>query len=413
VDYQHDFNFVDTLHGYHYFIAPALLWKIGPATTLLLTGEDVKAEEVSNYGVPAVGNRIAPVPISTSYGEPFDNGKSHPFQAGYLLHHNFSPKWSVENRLSLGGTGYQYYEVYPTDVSVAANGRLQVDRSSDNFGFPEHWLYSQTEVVGKMKTGGIRHDVLIGLEIDHATAGFTGSLGDAPPLSLYNPVPGQFPIQNVTSALNPANAFVTFDIPSTTHSIAGYLQDLVALSARIKLLASARFEAYHQNTISFGTSYLSSQVATSPRIGLVFGLRPNASLYFSYIKSFSPFDPSWITQSGQTFAPEYAHQYEGGLKYQAFHQRLATTLAVYQIHRDNAVTTDPANPNFYVEAGPQRSKGVTLDVVGRLSDHWNLWRFRSISRMRLTGITGRRATAALRGPGNPFAAYSSIRMTWY
>jgi iron complex outermembrane recepter protein len=412
-DYQHDFNLVNTVHGDHYFLAPALLWKIGSATTLLLTGEAVKVDEVSNYGVPAVGNRIASVPITTSYGEPFNSGKSHPFQAGYLLHHNFSAKWSVENRLSLGGTGYQYYEVYPTDVSVAANGQLQVDRSSDNFGFPEHWIYSQTEVVGKMKTGKIRHDVLIGLELDHASQGFTGSLGDAPSVSLYNPVLGQFPIQGVTNALSPANAFVTFDIPSTTHSISGYLQDLVTLSARIKLLAGARFEAYHQNTVSFGTSYLSSQVATSPRVGLVFGLTPNASLYFSYIKSFNPFDPSWITQSGQTFSPEHANQYEGGLKYQAFHQRLATTLAVYRIHRDNAVTTDPANPNFYVEAGPQRSKGVTLDVVGKLNDHWNFWLAYGFTQAQVAGGTffpiGNVLPEAPRHLGNVWTTYEFAR----
>ena len=373
LDYQHDFNFGNAVHGDHYFLAPALLWRMGSATTLLLTGEAVKVSEVSNYGVPAVGDRIASVPMSSFYGEPFNSGKSHPFQAGYLFHHNFSANWSVENRLSLGGTGYQYYEVYPTDVSVAANGQLQVDRSSDNFGFPEHWVYSQTEVVGKFKTGKVRHDVLIGLELDHAVAGFTGSLGYAPSISLYNPVLGQFPIQAVTDALSPANAYVAFNIPSTTHSVSGYVQDLVTLSARIKLLVGARFEAYHQNTLSFGTSYLSSQVATSPRVGLVFALTPNASVYFSYIKSFNPLDPSWVTQSGQTFAPEHANQYEGGLKFQALHQRLATTVAVYRIHRDNAVTTDPTKPNFYAEAGPQRSKGVTVDVVGKVSDHWNVW----------------------------------------
>ena len=101
-DYQHDFNFVNAVHGDHYFLAPALLWKSGSDTTLLLTGEVVKVNEVSNYGVPAVGDRIASVPMSSFYGEPFNSGKSHPFQAGYLLHHNFSAYWSVENRLSLG-----------------------------------------------------------------------------------------------------------------------------------------------------------------------------------------------------------------------------------------------------------------------------------------------------------------------
>ena len=258
-DYQHDFNFVNTLHGGHYFFAPALLWKIGSSTTLLLTGEAAKVDEVSNYGVPAVGDRVASVPMTNSYGEPYNSGKSNPFQASYLLHHNFSPKWSVENRLSVGGTGYRYYEVYPTDVSVASNGKLQVDRSSDNFGFPEHWIYSQTEVVGRIKTGKVRHDVLIGFELDHASNGFTGSRGYAPSVGLYNPVLGQFPIQDLTNALSPANAYVSFDIPSTTHSVAGYLQDMITLSARIKLLVGARFEAFHQNTVSFGTSYLSSQ----------------------------------------------------------------------------------------------------------------------------------------------------------
>ena len=51
---------------------------------------------------------------------------------------------------------------------------------------------------------------------------------------------------------------------------------------------------------------------------------------------------------------------------------MTSTLAFYQIERDNFATTDPDNPDFSIAAGEVRSRGIELDVAGEVLPGWNV-----------------------------------------
>ena len=65
-------------------------------------------------------------------------------------------------------------------------------------------------------------------------------------------------------------------------------------------------------------------------------------------------------------------QYELGVKGEFLNKKLTSTLAFYQIDRDNFATTDPENPDFSIAAEGVRSRGIELDVAGEVLPGWNI-----------------------------------------
>ncbi|MFX7739978.1 TonB-dependent receptor, partial [Acinetobacter baumannii] len=77
----------------------------------------------------------------------------------------------------------------------------------------------------------------------------------------------------------------------------------------------------------------------SPRLGLTYLFTPAWSAYVSASKSFRPNSGSDV--SGNAFSPETSRAAEIGLKFQSEDQRSGATLAVFDITKQNVLTTDP------------------------------------------------------------------------
>jgi iron complex outermembrane receptor protein len=141
----------------------------------------------------------------------------------------------------------------------------------------------------------------------------------------------------------------------------------------------------------------------------VYSPTSNTSLFFSYVRSFSPSDPTVVSKAGTPFQPQHAEQYEAGIKNSAFGGRLATTIALYRIRQDNVLTADPADPRFSVQTGVQRSKGVDVDTVGRIKSGWNVWAAYEFDQAQVVQDNsfpiGALLTEAPRHSGNIWTAY--------
>ncbi len=372
--YQHDLAFINLVHRQHYFIAPAILVTPTASTSLLFLGEIADEDAVSEYGVPAIGNRPAPVPVNSFYGEGFNLGDTRPRQASYHFRQLLSPSWSLENRFSYSSSGYGYYEAYP--YSVEADGHT-VDRLLDNYAFPEDFKYSQTELAGTVKLGPIRNQVLAGFEAGWQNSWFTGAQVNGPSIDLYHPVYGSINKQEAIAALNDTAdpSYFDYNSVSRNQTQAGYVQDLVKAGGKLTLLGGVRVENFAQQDQDYIglTTIKSAGIAASPRVGVVYAPIANTSLYFNYLRSFNPVDPGNHSESGQPFAPVRAQQYEGGIKHVDLAGHLQSTLAIYWIQEKNVLTTDPNNSHFSVATGTQRSKGVDLDIVGQLRPGWNAY----------------------------------------
>ncbi|MHC5732149.1 MAG: TonB-dependent receptor domain-containing protein, partial [Nostoc sp.] len=95
----------------------------------------------------------------------------------------------------------------------------------------------------------------------------------------------------------------------------------------------------------------STASAFSPRAGIVYQPIEPVSLYFSYATSFV--SQLGADAEGNPFDPERGRQFEVGIKADLIPKQLSTTVAAYQIKKQNVLVTDPQNPDFSIQTGEQ------------------------------------------------------------
>ncbi|MGI2905149.1 TonB-dependent siderophore receptor [Tolypothrix sp. VBCCA 56010] len=105
-------------------------------------------------------------------------------------------------------------------------------------------------------------------------------------------------------------------------------------------------------------------------MGIVYQPIPEVSLYASYSRSFTP--NTATTVNGDPLEPERGEGYEVGVKAELLRGRLSTTLAYFDITKQNVASTDPNSLLDSVATGEQQSRGIELDVRGQILPGWNI-----------------------------------------
>jgi iron complex outermembrane receptor protein len=378
-------SFRDYVNHNERFIAPYVLWKIGKATTLAAQGEIINSNRVSDYGLALFGDRPAPVSVSTSYTEPWNNEVDRDRQFGYSFQHDFHGGWRLTNGFQLASTNASYLEVYTNGPDTDPT---QLSRTSDAFAFPTLYRYSRSLLAGTVRKGSVSNHLVIGLEAGWVEQSSLGPGGYAPDVSILHPATGSdFSRADAVAALT--DPFFTLTYKSLYHTQSGILQDQVDLGSHWKAIAGLRVENYYQKSIDLSDNSSQSQndLPLSPRAGLVYRPIESLSLYGSYVRSFIPTSPSAISASGNQFSPEHDHQWETGIKFAPFAERLVATLALYQIQKNNVLAPDPLNTVFSVQNGEERSKGVEFQLTGSPTPGLNLLSSYAFTQAQVTKST--------------------------
>jgi len=357
-----DFNFTERV-----FIAPVLTWNISDRTSLTFDFEYLNNEYRSDRGLPSIGDRPAPVTISRFVGYPFDGDTrtDRVFRAGYRLQHQLSEDWELRNAFSFSSGRLE--------GAFATGGRSLIDDrfspialNRDDFLRENYTL--QTELTGVFNTGSIVHRPLFGVELRRNTSTNTNFASDPiPALDIFDPdYDVTFPIR--------FNEEPSFSFTARTNTLGIYLQDQITLAENLKLLIGGRFDTTRYQEDFFAGDFVAdtdvSASAFSPRIGIVYQPIEPISLYASYSRSFVP-ETFGSDASGNPFEPTRGTQYEAGIRAD-INQQLSATLAFFEITKSNIVTTDPDNPNFSIQVGEQRSRGIELDLAGEILPGWRI-----------------------------------------
>ena len=69
---------------------------------------------------------------------------------------------------------------------------------------------------------------------------------------------------------------------------------------------------------------------------------------------------------GENFVPSEGKQYEVGVKYEPTFFPGYVTAAVFDLRKTNVLTTDPVDPNFSVQTGEIRNRGLELEAKANL-----------------------------------------------
>ncbi|WP_292872498.1 TonB-dependent receptor [Nostoc sp. LPT] len=144
----------------------------------------------------------------------------------------------------------------------------------------------------------------------------------------------------------------------SNQSYSAYLQDQIDILENLKLLVGGRFDWASQN----GGSEELNESAFSPRIGLVYQLSKEVSLYTSYSQSFVP--DFGANPDGKQFKPTRGTQYEAGIKADFLDGKLSASLAGYQITKSNVLNPDPDRESFAWLSDSGRRATQSRDRVG-------------------------------------------------
>ncbi|HEY9778876.1 MAG TPA: TonB-dependent siderophore receptor [Leptolyngbyaceae cyanobacterium] len=365
VAYENADSYRDFNQNENIFIAPALTWQIGPRTTLTAEFEYQNYDYVFDRGL-LPSQEFFDVPISRFLGEPDVNDANFDsFSGTYNFEHEFSDNWKFRqgfNAINITGNT-QYVSTANFEPPFLEDGRLlprdvqRTDESSENYAL-------QNEIFGKFNTGSIRHNVLFGVELSRYKFAYDFEDASIAPLDIFDPVYGAEPGEFVPSSAEEYGS----------DNIGIYVQDLIEILPNLKFLAGGRFDSsdiFYKDTLAETFDYEQSESEFSPRVGIVYQPSETTSLYASWSNSFSPqfFSRS---RTNQPFNPTTGEQFEIGVKQEFFDNRLSATLALYQLTRQNVLTSDPEDRDFSIQTGEQKSRGVELDVAGEILPGWKI-----------------------------------------
>lgn len=355
-----------------YIINPSLKVNLTDKTTL--TAEYIyqkaKMSEVgSAYVFSFEGYGSKPVDYTiTDPGIDPTNVDNHTVNVN--LQHKFNENWKLTTQLSYINEYTMGSDIWPS--SFTPDGKMI--RGLYFWEASNVMKFGQAFLNGYVKTGAVSHKILTGLDLGSkkymADWNQGGNLDTA-----ANPFD-----TNITTYQAPSNGYPTFDgskplsqraTPYGTieQNYTGlYVQDeLGFFNDALRLTLAARYTNVKEN--SYGTEAEANRI--TPRIGLSYSIDTNTSAYALFDQAFVP--QAGLFRDGTTAKPLTGNNLEVGVKRDWFGGKWNTTLSVYNINKNNAITGDPTDltGRYSIFLGKTRVQGVEFDLKGEITKGFN------------------------------------------
>ncbi|WP_431018805.1 TonB-dependent siderophore receptor [Burkholderia cepacia] len=356
------------------FVAPSLAW-YGRDTQVVVSYQYRTFHSPFDRGTALDPRTNAPldIPARRRLDEPFNNmdGESHLAQLS--VDHQFNADWSAHLGYSYNRETYDANQLRTTGVDPV-KGTLS--RSNDaTHGSLSTDSYGIGYVNGKLTLGGMRHDVQVGFDTEYRRIYRKDMLRQAvkTPFSYVDPVYGLLPPSSTVSASDS-------DQTDTLHDASAFVQDTIHLTDKWIVSGGLRYITYNQvagrgrpftaNTDLSGSKWL-------PRAGVVYKWTDTFSLYGSYSQSLKP-SSSIAPMTGYIIdgatPPEEATAWEVGGKLD-LPGGMTGTLAFFNIDKKNVLVSqynDATKLTDWRTSGKARSRGIELDVSGRIGERVNV-----------------------------------------
>lgn len=404
-------------------VAPSFAAGLGTDTRVYVYGMHTQQDNIPDGGVPTIGLQgfynaafaagganagVTPAAVDSRgyYGRYDDFEKiradlftvriDHDFGNDVTLHNNSRYGKNRMQRI-LTGIGYNATTggLIVTSPDPAA---WQVLRTRQGTFQNNEIITNQTNLTAAFKTGVLQHSLSSGVEFireQQYTPTYTG-LGTLPNANLYHP-DREDAFTDVYGP-RPGGAYSR----GSTNTVAAYVFDTVQFTEQWRLNAGVRVERYNtafdQVQLSTAAAQPSLPVGTpiptslskdgnllSWRLGLIYKPVANGTFYVSYATAKTPpgsanftlnstlnSDGKTLNVNNPNLDPQNSTNIEVGTKWDVLDTRLGITLAVYRSDNDNVIGELDASTNSVTQYGKQRVQGAELNVVGNLTDAWQL-----------------------------------------
>ncbi|MCW7539364.1 TonB-dependent siderophore receptor [Aquabacterium sp. A7-Y] len=365
--YEDAGSFRDFIDTKRYFIAPTLSWRPNADVQFNLELEHANHDSPIDRGIVAVGERPADVPRSRNLGESFTGHENRSTLLSLDGSQKLDATWTLRQNLMLEharGEGLEYqHELVDGERTIGRIPRRIQQRDVDT-------QFVSLELAGTPQWGGLGHDFVVGVDHARSKGRFDFWEGELDPT-----IPG-FLLdihQPAYTGIVPETPVHGLDVTNRSRAWGVYAQDQIRLTPEWQLLLGGRYDNARQTSDDHlaGSVSKAHDKRFSPRVGIVFSPAAWWSLYGSYTESLSDANAGTLA-SGAALDPIVGKQYEIGFKAETLDKRLFTTVALYQLTKQNIVVPDAQNPGYAVQLGEARSRGLEWDMGGRVTPHLNL-----------------------------------------
>ncbi len=372
--YDQTNSFINEQHAKSYEIAPSLTYIPNDKLQISLDFSVSHINTVLNWGQPGYENdpNLKATPISLSMSQPGDYLKETDIASIVTF------SYKISKRLSFN-SGYLHYS---TSQDVANHGLQNyitpdsVDMYYTTWTYPTITNTFSNYFTYKFNTGAASHELILGYDFIKSTVNLNQQYFELPDqFGIGSGTVGTFSLKNPQYINRPISSYQvsTYDADGTDvddniyHTQGAYIQDQISLN-KWKFLVSLREEFYKGDDVGDSASDLAETVFL-PRVGIVYAVTPNISAYATYNKGFDAFEASTSTQVfNSPFKPQISYVLEAGAKGNFFNDKLAASLAIYQLTLLNVSVSanDISNPNLYVQQGQNQSKGIEAEATGNI-----------------------------------------------
>lgn len=359
---EHGDGYKDNTDNERLYVAPQIEWRPSDQTYARI-GLEYQENDRSwalTYGTIGDDNGPVDVPVETNLHDADDRYQDDSLSWHLTWGHEFNDSWSMTQRVT-----------YVDRNSVARGSSLS---AADNEGdyTRTYWGWedeantiasTNLDLIGKFSTIGIEHTLLIGVDYfdeDYDSGGWASG-GTPQPSNTHNPNNSDAPYdQDYT--INP------FWYQNKNAGL--YLQDQMALlNDKLQMLVGLRYDSADYTYHYGGSEFNPQDKELTWRVGLLYQIQPNLSIYTSYVEGFGSSNYSWGT--GEIFDPQTSNQTEAGIKLEP-NASSSLTVAIFQLVKDNLTMADPADETRTILAGEATSEGLEIDFSGNITDNWQL-----------------------------------------
>jgi len=352
VGLQNAGSFYDNVEDNRILVAPSFTWLTGNDGSLTVEAEYLQQSR------DAVGTVFfdGSVLFDRSYTDPRNDVQRDNYRISAYFDQPVGNNWSI----NLSGHFFDTTRDETVFTAISFN-ESPLENTLQRFYrelFDEYnQLNLRAEVRGNFNIGASQHRLLAGVDYNRSFLNISG-----PGFAFFGSIDPDNPTFDVPipSVLTPSS----FSEAQSEYGI--YVQDFITLG-RFRLLAGLRYGGFRSefnDELSFDGNFL------APSLGLLYNLTDSASVYASYSRSTEPQGGRFA--NNEFVDPRTATQYEIGAKANFFDERLSVTAALFELTQTNLAEPDPLNPDFNILVGEVRSRGLELDVAGKITDNFSL-----------------------------------------
>ena len=345
-----------------YFFAPSLTIKPDLDTTMTILASAYRNDTRVQGFLPYVGTAVnAPfgrIPTRLFASDPsVDYFRREQAMVGYQFEKNLTDDFTFRQNARIAHDDVRFQTLLGNGYAGAPASAL-LSRFNDFARDIATQVNLDNQLEYRFATGPVLHKALVGVDLKNYKISDLQAFDFAtPPLNLLNPVYG------VPQGF-PGTVFANQDI--TQKQLGVYAQDQMKLG-RLTLVLSGRNDwvnTFNENHLAPNQERDDNQF--SGRAGLIYNTDLGIAPYVSYATSFNPIiGTNFVT--GKLFAPETGVQTEVGVKIEPTGLNGRFGVALFDLKRQNVLTTNPLNALQSVQTGEVTSRGIELEAVANVT----------------------------------------------